>query len=248
MINNIILIAGNELRRFFKSTLAWIILAIIQFLVAIFFYMPLVMYLQPASTASGLTDAVVSTMYGFAAYIILIMSPLLTMRLISEERQLGTIRLLFSSPISITEIVLGKFLGITIFYLLILLMITLMPLSLLFGTQLDLGQIASSLVGLFLLMTSVASIGLFLSSLTSSPAMAAISTFGTILFLLIIKIGGTNSSSEVALVFSYLSIDKHYNNFLSGLFNSVDIFYYIILTVFFIILCIWRLDSERTYG
>jgi len=209
---------------------------------------PLVMYLQPASTASGLTDAVVSTMYGFAAYIILIMSPLLTMRLISEERQLGTIRLLFSSPISITEIVLGKFLGITIFYLLILLMITLMPLSLLFGTQLDLGQIASSLVGLFLLMTSVASIGLFLSSLTSSPAMAAISTFGTILFLLIIKIGGTNSSSEVALVFSYLSIDKHYNNFLSGLFNSVDIFYYIILTVFFIILCIWRLDSERTYG
>ena len=248
MINNIILIAGNELRRFFKSTLAWIILAIIQFLVAIFFYMPLVMYLQPASTASGLTDAVVSTMYGFAAYIILIMSPLLTMRLISEERQLGTIRLLFSSPISITEIVLGKFLGITIFYLLILLMITLMPLSLLFGTQLDLGQIASSLVGLFLLMTSVASIGLFLSSLTSSPAMAAISTFGTILFLLIIKIGGTNSSSEVALVFSYLSIDKHYNNFLSGLFNSVDIFYYIILTVFFIILCIWRLDAERTYG
>ena len=248
MINNIILIAGNELRRFFKSTLAWIILAIIQFLVAIFFYVPLVMYLQPASTASGLTDAVVSTMYGFAAYIILIMSPLLTMRLISEERQLGTIRLLFSSPISITEIVLGKFLGITIFYLLILLMITLMPLSLLFGTQLDLGQIASSLVGLFLLMTSVASIGLFLSSLTSSPAMAAISTFGTILFLLIIKIGGTNSSSEVALVFSYLSIDKHYNNFLSGLFNSVDIFYYIILIVFFIILCIWRLDSERTYG
>ena len=233
MINNIILIAGNELRRFFKSTLAWIILAIIQFLVAIFFYVPLVMYLQPASTASGLTDAVVSTMYGFAAYIILIMSPLLTMRLISEERQLGTIRLLFSSPISITEIVLGKFLGITIFYLLILLMITLMPLSLLFGTQLDLGQIASSLVGLFLLMTSVASIGLFLSSLTSSPAMAAISTFGTILFLLIIKIGGTNSSSEVALVFSYLSIDKHYNNFLSGLFNSVDIFYYIILTVSF---------------
>ena len=248
MINNIILIACNELRRFFKSTLAWIILAIIQFLVAIFFYVPLVIYLQPASTASGLTDSVVSTMYGFAAYIILIISPLLTMRLISEERQLGTIKLLFSSPISITEIVLGKFLGIIIFYLLILFMITLMPLSLSFGTQLDFGQILSSLVGLFLLMTSIASIGLFLSSLTNSPAMAAISTFGTILFLLIIKIGGTNSSSNLAEIFSYLSIDGHYNNFLSGLFNSIDIFYYIILTTFFIILCIWRIDAERTYG
>jgi len=247
-MNNITLIATNELRRFFKSPLAWIILAIIQFLVAIFFYVPLVMYLQPTSAASGLTDAVVATMYGFAAYIILIISPLLTMRLISEERQLGTIKLLFSSPISITEIVLGKFLGITIFYLLILLMITLMPLSLLFGAQLDLGQIASSLVGLFLLTTSIASIGLFLSSLTNSPTISAVSTFGVLLFLLIIKVGGTNSSSITALIFSYLSIDSHFNNFLTGLFNSSDIFYYIILTTFFIVLCIWRLDAERTYG
>ena len=112
MAYNIISIASNELKRFFKSPLAWIILALIQFLVAIFFYVPLVIYLQPASAASGLTDSVISTMYGFAAYIVLIISPLLTMRLISEERQLGTIKLLYSSPISITEIVLGKFLGI----------------------------------------------------------------------------------------------------------------------------------------
>jgi len=123
-----------------------------------------------------------------------------------------------------------------------------MPLSLSFGTQLDFGQILSSLLGLFLLMTSIASIGLFLSSLTNTPAMAAISTYGTILFLLIIKISGTNSSSNLAMIFSYLSIDGHYNNFLSGLFNSIDIFYYIILTTLFIILCIWRIDAERTYG
>ena len=248
MTNNITLIASNELRRFFKSPLAWIILGIIQFLVAIFFYVPLVIYLQPSSAATGLTDAVVSTMYGFTAYTILIISPLLTMRLISEEHQLGTIKLLFSSPISITEMVLGKFLGIIIFYLLILLMVTLMPLSLLIGTQLDLGQMLSSLVGLFLLMTSIASIGLFLSSLTNSPTIAAINTLGVSLFLIVVKIGETSSTSSVASIFSYLSIDKHYNSFLSGLFNSVDIFYYIILTTFFIILCIWRLDAERTYG
>jgi|TARA_B100000470_G_scaffold79012_1_gene60770 ABC-2 type transport system permease protein len=248
MINNIILIASNELRRFFKSPLAWIILALVQFLVAIFFYVPLVTYLQPASVASGLTDAVVSTMYGFAAYVILIISPLITMRLIAEERQLGTIKLLFSSPISITEIVLGKFFGITIFYILILMLITLMPASLLFGTHLDLGQVASAFIGLLLLMTSIASIGLFLSSLTNSPVIAAISTFGVLFFLLIIKIGGTNSSLETAEIFSYLSLVDHYNNFLSGLFNSIDFFYYILLTIFFIILCIWRLDTERIYG
>ena len=119
MSNNIILISGNELRRLFKSPLAWIIFSVVQFLVAIFFYMPLMTYLQPDSVASGLTNNVVSTMYGFAAYIILVISPLLTMRLFAEERQLGTIKLLFSSPISITELVLGKFFGIVIFYILI---------------------------------------------------------------------------------------------------------------------------------
>jgi ABC-2 type transport system permease protein len=127
-------------------------------------------------------------------------------------------------------------------------LITLMPASLLFGTHLDLGQVASAFIGLLLLMTSIASIGLFLSSLTNSPAIAAISTFGVLFFLLIIKIGGTNSSLETAEIFSYLSLVSHYNNFLSGLFNSIDIFYYILLTIFFIILCIWRLDTERIYG
>ncbi len=79
----------------------------------------------------------------------LLVSPLLTMRLITEERRLGTIKLLVSSPISITELVLGKYIGITVFYCLMLLMISLMPASLMFGTQLDLGQIASGLIVCF---------------------------------------------------------------------------------------------------
>ena len=247
-MDNIILIASNELRRFFKSLLAWIILAIVQFLVAIFFYVPLIIYLQPSSVASGITDAVVSTMYGFAAYIILIISPLLTMHLVAEERQLGTIKLLFSSPINIYEIVLGKFFGIILFYLLILLMISLMPLSLSFGTHLDWGQVISSIIGLFLLMCSIASIGLFFSSLTNSPIIAAISTFGGLFFLLIIKMASNNSSPAAANIFSYMSLDNHYSNFLSGIFNTTDIFYFILISIFFIILCIWRLDLERTSG
>ena len=245
MIRNITLISGNELRRLFKSPLAWIILAITQFLVAVFFYIPLIMYLQPNSVASGLTDAVVSTMFGFAAYIILMISPLLTMRLIAEERQLGTIKLLFSSPISITELVLGKFFGITIFYALMIMMITLMPASLLFGTSLDLGQILSSIIGLYLLTITIASIGLFFSSLTKSPVIAAINTYATLFLLLVIKISSTNASTTVAGIFSYLSLDNHYNNFLSGIFNTTDIFYYLIFTSFFISLCIWKLDIER---
>ena len=248
MINNILLIATNELRRLFKSPLAWVILAIIQFLIAIFFYLLLSQYMQPASAGSGLTEVVVSSMYQIAGVIMLLVSPLLTMRLITEERRSGTIKLLFSSPISITEFVIGKYIGITAFYCLALFMISLMPASLLFGTQLDLGQIASGLIGLFLLMSSFAAIGLFISSLTQQPAVAAISTFGVLFLLWIINIAATNASENTAAVFSYLSLLNHYNSLLNGVFNSADVTYYILVSVFFIILSIWRLDAERVYG
>ena len=248
MISNIKLIAINELRRLFKSPFAWIILAIMQFLTAIFFYLLLSQYLEASSVTSGLTDIVVSGMYQICGIILLLISPLLTMRLITEERRLGTIKLLVSSPITITELVLGKYFGIIIFYCLILLMISLMPISLMFGTQLDLGQIASGLIGLLLLMSTFAAIGLFISSLTSSPAIAAISTFGVLIFLWIINYAGINASESVAKVFSYMSLLKHYTSLLTGVFNSVDVLFYIVVSVYFIILSIWRLDAERTYS
>lgn len=248
MINKIILIAINELRRLFKSPLAWVILAVIQFLLAIFFYLLLNQFMQPTSGGKGLTEIVVAGMYQIGGVIILMVSPLLTMRLITEERRLGTIKLLFSSPLSITELVLGKYLGITAFYCLVLFMVSLMPASLLFGAQLDLGQIASGLIGLLLLMSAFASIGLFISSLTQHPSIAAISTFGVLFLLWIINIAGTNASEGAAAIFSYLSLLNHYNSLLNGVFNSADVLFYILVSVFFIVLSIWRLDAERTYG
>lgn len=248
MISNISIVAINELRRLFKSPLAWIILATIQFLLAIFFYLLLSQYMQPSASSSGLTEIVISSMYQIAGVIMLLVSPLLTMRLFTEERRLGTIKLLYSSPISITELTLGKYFGITAFYCLVLAMISLMPASLLFGTQLDLGQMASALIGLLLLMSAFASIGLFISSLTNQPATAAISTFGVLFLLWIINIAATNASENMAAIFSYLSLLNHYNKLLNGVFNSADVLFYILVTALFIILSIWRLDAERTYG
>ncbi len=123
-----------------------------------------------------------------------------------------------------------------------------MPASLLFGTQLDLGQIASGLIGLFLLTSSFAAIGLFISSITKQASTAAISTFGVLFLLWIINIAGANSSEATAAVFSYLSLLKHYNNLLNGVFNSTDVLFYVLISSFFILLSIWRLDAERTHG
>ncbi len=241
-------IAGNELRRLFKSPMAWIILAIVQFLLAVFFYLLLSQFMSPANNGQGLTVTVVAGMLQIAGIIMLLVSPLITMRLVSEEHRLGTIKLLLSSPVSITELVLGKYIGIIVFYLCMLAMITLMPVSLMPGTDLDLGQLLSGLLGLALLMSAFAAIGLFISTLTSQPGTAAISTFGVLFILWIINVASNNATEHMAQIFSYLSLLHHYDNLLNGIFNSVDVTYYLLVSISFIILSIWRLDAQRLHG
>lgn len=248
MIRNIILISNNELNRFFKSPLAWVILGTVQFLLAIFFYTLLAQYYQQPSETKGLTGIVISGVYQIAGIIMLLVSPLITMNLIAEERKKGTIKLLFSSPLSITEIILGKYLSMLVFYCLMLFMISLMPLSLSFGSQLDFGQIIAGFIGLLLLMSSFISIGLFISCLTNQPIIAAISTFGALFLLWIVNIASFSSSAYMGNIFSYLSLLNHYKNLLDGAFNSVDVFYYLLVSTYFIMLSIWRLDAERTHG
>ena len=110
-------IAFNELRRLFLSPLAWIILAIVQFLLAIFFFVLLSSYLEPGSAFSGrgLTEIVVVGMLQIAGLLLVLVCPFLSMRLFSEEQRSGTLQLLMSSPISVTEMVLGKYLGMILF-------------------------------------------------------------------------------------------------------------------------------------
>lgn len=247
-------IAVNELKRMFYSPVAWVILAVLQAILAFIFLYTLDQYLnvlQPAlagqDNAPGLTDIVIASLYLWTGVIMLAVMPLLTMRLLAEERMNQTLVLLKSSPLSSTQIVLGKYLGIMMFVLITVLMISLMPLSLMLGTTLDWGKFISALLGLILLLASFAAAGLFLSSLTKQPVIAAMSTFGLLLFLVIIYISGSSANSASEL-FVYLSHFGHFTSFLEGVFNTTDLFYYILFIVGFLILTIHKLDSDRLQG
>lgn len=248
-MNSILSIATHELRRMFKSPLAWIILAVVQFLLAILFLIMLNHFMNPAPWlfGHGLTEIVVAGLFQTSGIVLLLITPFITMRLFSEERRTGTITLLFSSPITITELVLGKYLGTICFLLIMLALITLMPISLLLGTELDLGQLGAGVLGLMLLMSSFAAIGLFISTLTSQTSVAGITTFGVLFMLWIINLAGATGSEAVRAIFSYLSLLNHYDNLIDGIFNSVDVIYYLIISAAFIILSIWRLDGERMH-
>lgn len=242
-------IAGYELRRLFGSPQAWIVLAVIQFLSAMFFYILLSRYLEApqAQGERGMTQMVAAGTLQIAGIILLMVTPFLTMRLFSDEQRSGTIQLLFSSPVSLTDLVLGKYLGIVLFLFLTLILIALMPLSLLPGTNLDLGLLAAGLLGLALLVLTFAAVGLFISTLTAQPGVAAILTFAVLFLLWIVHIAGSTTTGPAAEVFAYLSLLQHFNTLLQGMVNSVDVVFFLIMSSLFILLSIWRLDAVRTH-
>ena len=249
----ILTIAQRELKALFLSPLAWAILAVVQFIMGYIFLAHLELFVtqvQPRLVglegAPGVTDIVVAPLFNNAAIILLLVVPMLTMRLVSEENRSGTLSLLFSAPLSMTEIILGKYLGLLAFLGVMLLMIALMPLSLLSGGALDLGKLASGVMGLGLLLAAFAAAGLFISTLTDQPVVAAVSTFGLLLLLWIIDwAGGAGAEDEMSGIFDYLSLLRHHETLLKGLFNSADIAYFLLFIFTFLVLSIRRLDSYR---
>jgi ABC-2 type transport system permease protein len=243
----VLTIAGTEARRIFVSPLAWAVLAVVQAIVGFIFLNLLLDYAgHPADNDQyvGMSDYIGGGLYGFATILLLLIMPLLTMRLFAEERKTGSLTLLLSSPASLIEIVLGKFLGLGVFMLATLALMALMPLTLLAGTNLDLGRIGAGLFGLLLLMSAFGSAGLFVSTLTKEPTIAAVVSFGLLLVVWLFGVLGTRSGI-VGDVFTYLSLIGHFENLRRGIFNSADIVYYLLFTMLFLWLAVLRLDSER---
>ena len=229
--------------------MAWSILAVVQAILAYFFLIYLDYFVQIQSqltmlpNAPGITSIVVAPLFATVAIVLLLVVPLLTMRVVSEERRNMTLSLLISAPVSVSEIILGKYFGILGFLLLMLLMVCLMPFSLAFVGTIDGGLVASGVLGMFLMLCSFAAIGLYLSTLTKQPTVAAVSTFGVLLILWIVDIAGKTENQDSIL--SYLSMLNHNQALLRGIFSSTDIIYYLLCITVFLVLSIRRLDAER---
>lgn len=245
-----LVIALREFKTLFLSPLAWTVLAVLQFILAYLFLTQVETFtlLQPKlaiiENAPGLTDIVVTPLFGNAGVVLLLVTPLLTMRLICEERRNKTLALLLSAPVSTIDIIIGKFLGILGLLAVIVLLITLMPLSLLWGGELDSGKLIANLLALLLLVTAFAATGLYMSCVAGHPVVAAMGALGILLLLWILDwtAGMKDQNSEL---FEYLSILRHFQNIQSGLISSVDIGYFLIFITAFILLSIRSLENDR---
>ena len=194
--------------------------------------------------APGVTDLVVAPLFDFSKVLLLIVSPLITMRLLSEEKQNGSLKLLLSSPVSMTDIILGKYLGALLFFVIAILLISLMPLSLMFYTNLDMGKFASGMLGLLLTVSTFVSLGLYMSSLSKQPVIAAVATFALLILFWIINIAGAADTNNDNF-FNYLSMTHHSIQMLRGIVHSSDVIYFLLFSLGFILLSIRQLDAQR---
>jgi ABC-2 type transport system permease protein len=246
----IMTIAKREFKSFFLSPMAWSLLAIVQFVTAYLFLSQVEAFnlIQPRlvglSNAPGIADVIIAPLFGNVAIILLLITPLLTMRLISEERRNKTLALLFSAPVSNTQIILGKFLAVFALLSLMVFLISLMPLTLWLGATLDFGKFTANILALLLLLASYIALGVYMSSIAQQPIIAAMSTFG-LLFLLWILDWGSTFSDKPSPVMGYLSILKHFQAIQTGAINSVDILYFMLFISSCLTFSILRLENER---
>lgn len=243
-------IAQKELKTLFASPLAWTLLALMQLILAWIFlgrldaFMEMQPQLVQIANPPGVTEIIAAPVFGMAAVVLLMVTPLLSMRLIAEERRNHTMTFLISAPISMTDIVLGKFFGLMIFFAAVTALVVAMSLSLLAGGALDLSLLLSNAAGLLLVAACFASLGLYISCLTAHPAIAAAGALGALLGLWVLDIAASSADSFTR----NFSLFKHFESFNRGLFDTFDIAYFVLFIVSFLLLAIRRLDGQRLRG
>lgn len=255
-MRNVWAVAYRELRSYFVSPIAYVVLAGYLLLSGWFFWNLLSMFSRYVTIYSSfqrpdileqlnLNDMVVAPLLQNMVVVFMILMPLVTMRLFAEERSQGTDELLLTSPVSTLEIALGKFLGAGIFFAVMLGCAGLYPAVLLYYGDPEVGPVLTGYLGLLLIGLSFIALGLFTSTLTGNQIVAAVSAF--VLNLLVFVIGWPADAvgERMGAVLRYLSLPEHFQNLAQGLIESPDLIYFASLITAALFLTQRSLESLR---
>jgi len=260
-MRNILAIVERELRTYFISPVAYVVLTIFVFLSGLFFQTILSQVMQyammqamqgaqmgrgamPIDMPGIISRQFLQTM----SVILLFMIPMITMALFSEEKRRGTIELLLTAPLTDFQVIVGKFLGAVSFFV-ILLLTTWIPMAVLYiyGHPAS-GPIFSAYLGLFLYGLALLALGLFISSLTENQIVSAVISFGAIMVLWLVDVVAQRAESGTKDVLTYLSILSHLDDFMKGVLSTSHIIFYLSLMFFALFLTYRSIDSLRWRG
>jgi len=258
-MKNAYYIMKKELRSYFSSPVAYIVAGIFLSISGYFFYTILTFFtmlsLQYQQSPYGymmrninMNDYLLNPLYSNLGVILLFVVPMITMRTLAEEKKLGTLELLYTSPIRIGEIIFGKFLAAFVVLLVMLLPTIEYPIVLILGgvPGPETGPIFTTYIGIILLGASFIAVGVFASSVTENQMVAGSLAFGILLLLFVIGWARQSTGSTLSEILSYLSlVEEHYHNFLKGMIDTKDIIFYLTFIFFGLFLAHRTLESRR---
>jgi ABC-2 type transport system permease protein len=236
-MKNIGIISRKELTSYLTSPMAYIVTAIFLALSGTFF----TTYLAGTNYA----DTSIRGFLNAAQLLILLFAAMLTMRLVAEEKKLGTWEFLLTAPLRDSEIIIGKFLGALVVLAGMLVLTLYYPLLLIIFGDPDLGPIGTSYLGLILLGSACVSVGIFASTLSSNQIVSAVVGGGILFALWLLGSVGSFAPGPVGDVISYLSLAHHFPDFMRGIVDTQAIVYYLSLTVLFLFFAIGSIESGR---
>ncbi|HUS17893.1 MAG TPA: ABC transporter permease [Chloroflexia bacterium] len=236
-MRNLWAIAVKELRSYFVSPVGYVALAFWLFGVGLFFTLGVVQGRQ----------ATLQDWFGTVEVLLLFVGPALTMRLLAEEQRTGTLELLLTAPVRDWEVVVGKYIGVLLFWLAMVASTFVYPIILKLVGNPDMGPIFSGYLGLILLGAAFLALGVFTSSLSSNQVIAYIIGFVILLTLWIIGFltPVLPAGSQLSNFLTALSVTQHFEDFGKGVIDAANILFYLSLVVAALFATIQIMEARR---
>jgi len=235
-LNKVWAIARKDIGHYFASPLGYVVLAVFFLVTGYFFYL-IVEQTRSASLTAVFQNTVI---------ILLFMTPMITMRLWSEEEKSGTAELLRTSPLTLWEIVLGKYLAVGCFFAVMLSSTLVYLLIVLMMGNPDLGPVFTNYLGYGLAAMSFFALGLLASTLSENQIVSAVITYGLLLMLWVIGAAGGNVQGPMGDFLKYISIFDHLEDFFKGVIDLTHILYFASLIFLGLFFSVKVLESKRS--
>lgn len=225
----------KEVRSYFYSPIAYVLIGLFIVLVSVFFYLSNIKG-QSADFASILPTV---------GFILVFIIPILTMRILSEDRKNGTEVLLITSPVSLNSVVIGKFLAMLFIFLVMTCITFIYPIIIFAFSKPPIAPLITSYIGLILLGASFISLGVFASSLTENQIISVVISFVSLLFIQLIDSVGNAAGGLISTILHWFSLQSRFNDFTQGQLSLASIVYYLSFIAVFLFLTIRVIEKRR---
>jgi len=255
-MGNLLAIYKRDLKGYFSSPIAYVVIALFLIVTGIFFYLLLssflqysyAMMMQRQGAPVNVNLMMIRPFFLNMSVIVLFVIPMITMRSFSEEKKSGTMELLLTSPLTNWQVILGKFLATFTLYFVMVVVTFLFMIFLFIWGKPAVAPILISYLGILLMGLVLIAVGNFISSLTENQIVAAVGTFGATMLLWVIGFAGDFAGKVFGEFFKYLSIVNHFEDFSKGVFDTSHLVYYLSLTFLMLFFTYQSIESSKWRG